>query len=124
MATNGRPVGEFTALIGGEIKIQRKELHILQKDLSAAAQVPVTTLSQMESGKVTIDMEQLHRIATALDMTPEALVGSARRRAEIAKRVEAELQARAEESLIRESGEAEAAEQIETVASRNRRSHS
>lgn len=56
-------------------------MKLKQDLLSESARIPVSTLSQIENGRVAIDLEQLYRIAAAFDTTVVELVDAATRNA-------------------------------------------
>ncbi len=56
-------------------------MDLKQDRLSELARIPVSTLSQIENGRMAVDMEQLYRIAAAFNTTPDELIAAATRNA-------------------------------------------
>ncbi|MFI7191408.1 helix-turn-helix domain-containing protein [Nocardia nova] len=79
MATNSRRVGAWTRTIASEVRNQRLNRGLEQKDVSAATGIPVNTLSKIERAQTAIDMEQIDLLAAAFKMLPEDLMALARK---------------------------------------------
>lgn len=77
MATNARPIGEFTLAIAAEIRSQRSRRKIAQPRFVELAEIPLSTLSALENGRAAIDAEQIARIAAAFNMAPDEFIASA-----------------------------------------------
>lgn len=77
MATNARPIGEFTLAIAAEIRSQRSRRKIAQPRFVELAGIPLSTLSALENGRAAIDAEQIARISNAFDMTPDEFIANA-----------------------------------------------
>lgn len=77
MATNARPIGEVTLALAAELRARRSRKRITQPAFVELAQIPLSTLSQLENGRAAFDAEQIARIATAFGTTPGAFVDEA-----------------------------------------------
>ena len=79
MATTGRePETELRAQFGARIREQRRNLGVSQEELAAIAGIDRTYLSSIERGQRNVALENICRIAEALDIDPRVLVGGLR----------------------------------------------
>lgn len=60
---------------GMRIKIQRLKQSKVQGDIAAALGISVAGYCKIEKGDVDINVSRLYKIATALGVTPQSLVG-------------------------------------------------
>lgn len=74
MASEARRIGPYTKLVAFIIKDMREALPLTQLQLAHIAEIKPATMSKIERGVSTIDMEQVHRIAVALGVTPGAIL--------------------------------------------------
>lgn len=75
--TNKTRVGyDFYADIAERMVEKRSELGITQKQLSARAGLPITTISSYESVKARCKEEDLQKLASALEVTFDWLIGA------------------------------------------------
>jgi transcriptional regulator with XRE-family HTH domain len=77
MATNARAIGPLTRQVAAEIRATRARLKLTQDALAMATGIPANSLSQMENGKMAIDVEQIERIALAFGIPPEKFFAAA-----------------------------------------------
>jgi transcriptional regulator with XRE-family HTH domain len=57
------------------LKAARKRLHLTQEQLAVKSYVPTTTIAQFETNKRKPSFETLRRLAAALDITADYLLG-------------------------------------------------
>ena len=82
-----RPEDELPALIGRRVRELRMQLGLSGRQLAAAAEVSQPFLSQLESGRTSVSLSTLYRIAHALGVTgPELLQTPAREGIEVYRR--------------------------------------
>ena len=69
-------VPAFLRLVGERIAAARRDLGMTDRDLEKRSQVPTATVAALARGEAGIDIDQLHRLASALrvpigDLVPE-----------------------------------------------------
>lgn len=77
MATNARDLGALTEAVAAEIRSIMGVRNMNQADLSRATGIHKATVSSMLNVKSAIDMEQVGKIADALEMDPDELMAGA-----------------------------------------------
>lgn len=77
MATNPREIGALTRAVAAELRVLIAERQLRKDLLAADAGLSAATLSKMVAGKSAIDIEQIDRIAGALEISPSALMDAA-----------------------------------------------
>lgn len=66
---------EFNALVATNIRMRRAALRISLRELGEATGISYTTLSKIENEEVDIRLGHVARIALALDIEPQELIG-------------------------------------------------
>lgn len=64
------------------LRSERRRLEIKQADLAAKTGIHVTTLSRIEQGRLRMSLDQVLRIAAALDVDPGDFLNAAQQRAQ------------------------------------------
>lgn len=77
MATNARNVGDLTRAVVTEIRAQRLNRDATQAQLADASGVPLSTLGKIERFESSLDVEQLARLAYAMEIEPNDLLRAA-----------------------------------------------
>ena len=72
-----RQVTTYPAIVGSLIVKARSEAGLRQDELAERAKVPQSTLSRIERGSTHLTLDQLRKIALALDIRPSHMVASA-----------------------------------------------
>src|SRR6056297_2266404 len=70
-------IEETSSLVGLRIKTYRRDKKWSLKELSEKSEVPVSTLSKVENGQMSLNIEKLMRVCTALDIDIMQLVSPA-----------------------------------------------
>ena len=74
MGTASRELGPINEAIAAELRARRAYLQLSIRDLAAKARLPHPTVSKSLNAKRVIDVEELGRLAHALEMEPDEVM--------------------------------------------------
>ncbi|HVB75360.1 MAG TPA: helix-turn-helix transcriptional regulator [Ktedonobacteraceae bacterium] len=71
---NDLPTRDIRARFGEAVRKRRKELNLSQEDFAERAELHRTYISDIERGTRNISLENIEKLATALDLTLSQLI--------------------------------------------------
>jgi transcriptional regulator with XRE-family HTH domain len=71
-----RPPEDFLHRVAQRLAIARRERGVTQEGLAAKLDMATKNVQRMESGKQNLTLRSIERVALALDVEPEAIIGS------------------------------------------------
>jgi transcriptional regulator with XRE-family HTH domain len=66
---SNQPLKDIRARFGAAVRVRRNELNISQEELAERADLHRTYISDLERGKRNVSLENIEKLAKALDLT-------------------------------------------------------